>query len=339
MFIFDAGCGAADTHREREHQQKNDGAKHAAPQFGVAGQDVLQPGEERCAPDRSAQRLDAAQHHHYQAIHRTLDAKRFRRDRTLRERVKRAGDAGGDPGDGECRPLRCAHVDAGGFGAQRRIAGRAQRIPKRGVDGPPQKKYSRGAEHQRQEVVRRFRRQPGSGPYADQAVRAPGQRVPLEHRGPGDLREGERQHRRIDARQPHAEPAEHQRCAGSGERRQCQCELHRKFLPQEEDSGGVGANSEIGGVAEGMHAARPHDEMQADGEQGKAKDVGQQDGDVAVGQQGYGEQQRQPITDEMQRGPHRQPQRYQREGGDRDFDDAASVAWLAIAGEHLRPLS
>ncbi len=53
--------------------------------------------------------------------------------------------------------------------------------------------------------------------------------------------------------------------------------------------------------------------MQADGEQGEAEDVGQQDGDVAVGGDGHGEQQRQPDQGER---PGRHGERRRGIGGE-----------------------
>ena len=66
-------------------------------------------------------------------------------------------------------------------------------------------------------------------------------------------------------------------------------------------------------MAERHHAGRAHDEVQADGEQGEAEDVGQQDGDVAVGGDGHGEQQRQPDQHER---PGRHGERRRGIGGE-----------------------
>ena len=49
------------------------------------------------------------------------------------------------------------------------------------------------------------------------------------------------------------------------------------------------------------------------------------------------QQQRQPPIAEIIGGPGQRPQRRERREGDRDLDDAAGVAWLAIAREDLRP--
>ena len=49
------------------------------------------------------------------------------------------------------------------------------------------------------------------GQTPDEAVRSAGDRVPLKRDRPDDLRKREREHREIDAREPHAEPAEDER--------------------------------------------------------------------------------------------------------------------------------
>jgi hypothetical protein len=87
---------------------------------------------------------------------------------------------------------------------------------------------------------------------------------PLEHGRPYDLGEGEREHRQIDTGQSHSEPAEQQRADQRQHWRGCQCEPHRRSKPFHQQRCAVSTEAEIGRVAERMHAARPHDEMQAD---------------------------------------------------------------------------
>ena len=55
-----------------------------------------------------------------------------------------------------------------------------------------------------------------------------------------------------------------------------QGKLHRQAGAQDEQGGGVGAEAEVGGVAERHHAARAEQEMQADREQREHQDVGEQ---------------------------------------------------------------
>ena len=87
---------------------------------------------------------------------------------------------------------------------------------------------------------------------------------------PDDLRERERQHREIDAREPHAEPAEQHAAepAASSGASSRPTPIGRP-QPLDRSAARIGAEAEIGGVAERGHAARPHDEMQAGGEQGE----------------------------------------------------------------------
>src|SRR6266496_2736916 len=79
--------------------------------------------------------------------------------------------------------------------------------------------------------------EPRRRPDADQAVGASREAVPLERDRPDDLRESEREHREIDAREPHAEPAEDERTERRGERRQRQGERHWRAVPGSERSG------------------------------------------------------------------------------------------------------
>ena len=101
-------------------------------------------------------------------------------------------------------------------------------------------------------------------------------RVPLEHDRPDDLREGERQHRQVDAREADAEPAEDERAERGEQRREHERRLHRQPERLEAERRAVGAEAEVGGVAERMHSRRAHQEVQAGGEQDGDQDVDHQ---------------------------------------------------------------
>ena len=121
---------------------------------------------------------------------------------------------------------------------------------------------------------------------ADQAVGAAGHRVPLEGDRPDDLRECERQHREVDAGEPHAEPAE-QRGAGSGrERAEDQGQLHRQAGAQDEQGGAIRAEAEVRRMAERHHAARAEQEMQADREESEHQHVGEEHQRVSAREHG-----------------------------------------------------
>ena len=97
--------------------------------------------------------------------------------------------------------------------------------------------------------------------------------VPLEADGPDDLGEGQGEHGEVDARQAHAEEAEHEgeepgdhARGGKGEE-----EGHPELL--HEDAGGVGPDAEVGGVAEGNEPGVPNEEVKAGGEQCPDDDI------------------------------------------------------------------
>jgi len=81
-----------------------------------------------------------------------------------------------------------------------------------------------------------------------------------------DLREGQREHREIDRRQPHAEEADDDGGRGRGERRGGERQEHRRRRPSHQQRRAVGAHPERRRVTERDHAAGPHQEVQARGE-------------------------------------------------------------------------
>ena len=110
-------------------------------------------------------------------------------------------------------------------------------------------------------------------PDAENAVRAAGDAFPLKQDGPDDLREREREHREIDAGEPHGEPAEQKRPGEPGERRGHKGERRGRGEKLDQQAGAIGAEPEIGGVAEAVQARRAHDEMQRGREQDRDQHV------------------------------------------------------------------
>ena len=210
---------ADDALRERQHQQQDDAAEQRAPIFGLPHHGVLQRGEHRGADDRAGQRLDAAEQHHHQAVDRAADVDGLRRDRALGEGEQPAGDAADAAGNGKAEPVHALDVDADGLGAQRRIAAGAHGIAERREQKSPQQQHADHRQRQREQEIDPSPVERRRRPDADHAVGAAGQVLPLEHGRPDDLREGERQHREIDAGQPHREPAEQQRAGERDQRR------------------------------------------------------------------------------------------------------------------------
>ena len=128
-------------------------------------------------------------------------------------------------------PVDARHVEADGLRAHRAVAAGAQGVAERREDDGAQRQHGRRAQDQREIVVGDLAGRPRRRPHAQDAVVAAGQLDPLERHRPGDLREGQRQHGEIDARQPHAEPAEHDaRQAGEKRREQQSCR-HRRGEP------------------------------------------------------------------------------------------------------------
>ena len=185
-------------------------------------------------------------------------------------------------GDRERQPLVGADVDADRIGAQRRVATGAQRHAERREHHSPQQQQRAEVQRQREVVVDGRGTGPGGGPDADQPVVAAGEVVPLEDDGVDDLGERQREHGQVDAGQAHAEPAEQQRASQRHHRRHRERHAHRHGEMLDGEPGAIGAEPEIGGVAERHHAARAHDEVQAGREQCEAKNLDQQELGVAA---------------------------------------------------------
>ena len=191
--------------------------------------------------------------------------------------------------------MHALDVDADGLGAQRGIAAGAHGIAERREQKPPQQQHACHRQRQRkQEIDPRlveWRRRP----HADHAVRAAGKTFPLEHRRPDNLRESQGEHGEIDAGEPHRKPAEQQRAGERDQRRRGECPSHRKAEPFHQQRRAIGAEPEIGGMAERVHAARPHDEMQRGGEDHRDQYVDAEDQEIwrVLRQQRQAQQQRQ----------------------------------------------
>ena len=99
------------------------------------------------------------------------------------------------------------------------------------------------------------------------SVVAPGDRRPLEHHRPDDLRERQGQHRQIDAREPNHEPAEHRRDRPARAGANTNPASMPRRQPLRRQRRGIGADAEPRRMPEARHAARPHHEMQRSREQ------------------------------------------------------------------------
>ena len=114
---------------------------------------------------------------------------------------------------------------------------------------------------------RRRPARPCGRPHAQDAVVAAGPSHGLERDRPHDLRERQRQHREIDAGQPHHQAAEQQRRDARRDGRRHQPDHHGCGEVARQQAGRIGAHVEPCRMPEARHPARAHHEMQAGGEQ------------------------------------------------------------------------
>ncbi len=140
-------------------------------------------------------------------------------------------------------------------------------------DDPKHRDRERGDADRKPVEMRRARR-PAFRPDAEDAVVAAGHRDPLERDRPDDLREGQRQHREIDAGQLNREEAEHRRAEPARAAGRAKAtDDHRQAGELGEECDAIGAEPEIGGMAERGEPADRHQEMQARGEDHEDRDL------------------------------------------------------------------
>ena len=207
----------------------------------------------------------------------------FRRDAALGEGEKRAGHAGHGARQDEGHPLHALDVDTDGVSAQRRVTTGAHGVAKGREQDAPQQPGPGYRQHQGQTVVHAFVRQPRCRPHARDAIAAARDAVPLVDDGPGDLGEGQGQHSQVDPRQPYREPAEDQGKGRGYHRAEGQGQLHGQPGLAHQQGRAISRQAEVGRVAEGVHAARAHDEVKADGEEGGHQQINGQHGRVGRG--------------------------------------------------------
>ena len=264
---------ADDALGEGDHDQHDEAAQHQLGQIGLADQPDVERLVDDRADDRAGNRLDAAEQHHDQRIDRQRDAEAVRENAALEIGEQRAGKAGDGARDHEGGPLHALAVDADGFAAQRRIPRRAQRKAERREHDDPEHGDRERGDAERQPVEAGGTRRPFLRPDSQNAVVAAGHRDPLERDRPDDLRKGQGQHREIDAGQLHGEEAEHRRAEQAQQRAEQQRDDHRQSRHLGEERDAIGAEPEIGGVAERGEPADRHQEMQAGGEDHEDRDL------------------------------------------------------------------
>ena len=163
-----------------------------------------------------------------------------------------------------------------GVTSWRAVAGRAQSVAEGRVRGVAHSEDAARAERQREPVEGRRGRRPRGGPDVDEPVVAPGDVAPLEGERPDELREGQRQHGEVDAREAQADPADRHRRGARRERREQQRRLHPRVGVGHEQRRGVGAAAEEGRVPEAHEPAEAEEEVQARREEREDEHVGRE---------------------------------------------------------------
>src|ERR1700688_2452909 len=138
---------------------------------------------------------------------------------------------------------------------------------------------------------------PGARPYADDSIVAAGDLGPLKRDRPGDLRERQRQHGEIDAGEPHAEPAEQKGAREAEDDSRDERGFHPDAQQLERERGAIGAETEIGGVAERNEPAGADQKMQARGKQHEDEHFRGDRGEVIARYEGEGRRRRQAEGD------------------------------------------
>ena len=137
-----------------------------------------------------------------------------------------------------------------------------------------QRDNSKHRDHQHQVMIDNARCRPGRRPNADNAIITTRDFHPLETDCIGNLRESQSQHGQINALQAHDEKSEQGReettCQGRGNQRR----FHRHAELRHQKPTGIGAQTEIGSMAEAHDSAIPHQEIQRKGSEPEDQNLG-----------------------------------------------------------------
>src|SRR5881628_1733794 len=242
-----------------EDREDQDGAVEHRAQLATQVDDVRQPGEDQRANDRSGQRALAAEQDHGQDLHRLVDAEIAGIDVARVVAVEAAREGGERAPDGEGQELVAEHVHAERAGEIFVEADGREAAAHPRAEHPDAHEDGDGERDQRH-VVPRHRPPHGhpSGSWPpegrparhDEAKRAVGDGVPVEHDEPDHLREGQGDHGEVEGLQPELEAdgadddGEEHGAGRRGQRRQPEGQTR----VDDEEMGGVGRHAEDGWV-------------------------------------------------------------------------------------------
>ena len=297
-------------------------AEHRVPVLGDARERVGEPGERRRAEQRSGERVETAQQHHDERVDRARNRERLRRDAALRERVQAAGEAGERAGERERRATACRGTSMPiACGAQRRVAARAQRVAERRLRDPGERGERRARRGRARTSSRRGRAR------ASPAARCRRGRSSRRSRCPTGTRSTTRSARTRASASRGRRPTAARRTSRRRARRRARRAARRASAAGigqpcfARERGGVGADAEVGGVAERRHAAGAHQELQARREQREHEDVGRE-------HQRYSS----PRERQQRRQREQRPARRSRRGGPARTTSARNSASGVVGG-------
>src|SRR6266581_993966 len=270
---------------ENEQEDDEDRAEHEGPVLRVGDDLLVQEDERQRADAGPVERPHPAEQRHDQHLGRLGPVSEVGEDAAVEDAGEAAREPGERPRQHEGGQLVAPHVYADELGALGVLSDRREHAPEGRADHAPEDPEAARHQHHRQQIEviaraeaaqqrqRAHPRQVGIGDLGHPLLAA-GDFVPLEADRPDDLREGQREHREVDAREAHAEEAEDER-EGAGQhagRGKGEEKRHAGLL--HEDAGGVGADAEVGGVAEGDEAGVADQEIEADREEAHDDHVG-----------------------------------------------------------------
>src|SRR5213593_1127265 len=273
---------APDAFRKEEDESHEDRPDHERPGLGEDREAVLEDEERRGADEGAEEGAGAAEQCHDDDLPRGRPVERLDRDDVEPEGVEGAGEPREEGGEDERQELDATRVIAARGGALAVLADRLEHGAEGRVEDALEGGDRRGNERQGEVVegergVERDRdageRQRRQGDPAE-AVVAAGPVGEVESDEVEELGERECQHREVDATPAQAEEAD-QRAA-----RRREAEPRREPEPQradlelrERDTGAIGAEPPVGGVAEGEQPRVAVEEVEAEGEEAVDQDL------------------------------------------------------------------